>query len=136
MKQINFNNALRAIFVTLTLTFMAVVSVSAQNWVSAPVANGLIDQELNKLATPTKTGAPAGNTLTTTQPVSSPTVSNNNSVIEGMKVVFLMEVQTNLKKGMTTEEAVTAAFTMQSTPTGTRATNFNTVKAWVIDLLS
>jgi hypothetical protein len=133
MKQINFNNSLKAMLVTLTLIFMAAVSATAQNWLPADQAVVKVDQELAKLSAPTKASAPANTTLTSTQSSVAPVI-NDNSVISTMKACFLIEVKDQLKLVGNTEQAFNNAFG-QSTPAGQRGTNYNTVKSWVASLL-
>jgi asparagine synthetase A len=133
MKQINFNNSLKAMLVTLTLIFMAAVSATAQNWLPADQAKVKVEQELNKLSAPSKLALPANNTLTTTQSSVSPAV-HANAVISTMKAIFLMEVGNHLKQGSTTEQAYNNAFNVP-TPAGQRNTNLNEVKTWVASVL-
>ena len=119
-------------FVTLTMTFLGSVSVSAQNYYSNSQAAAVIGTELNALAQgPSQNKSAGGSSTLLNQPVTPSQSVEFNAI----KVVVLGQIMQQLKEGVSTGTAIDNVFNAIPA-TGTRAILLADVKAHIIDLLS
>ena len=131
--------ALPALLVVAAMTFMGTVSVSAQSYFTPGQALAVTEATLDQLSQTSITkAAPSNANLigAAANTAQAPTV-NNNSLLLVLEIAYLTDVQTNLKLGEGTQQAIDSVYNnLAPNASGARIVLLGTVKAYVVDLLS
>lgn len=136
MKRLNFNHVgIKSLFVALVMTFMGAVSVSAQNYFPNGQALTIVGTELTTLSGSGKSTQPSS--LVNGGGIQAQAAEVNPSNLTPLKVSILQAIQLELKYGADTGTAIENVFSpLENGAVGDRAIKLQTVKTYVIDLLS